>query len=50
MKTCCIIGHRNFKINKELEFKSKNIIINLIAKVLFLLNLPLSLCLGLLRQ
>ena len=32
MKTCCIIGHRDFKKNKELELNVKGIIINLIEE------------------
>ena len=32
MKTCCIIGHRNFEKTKELEFAVKEIVCNLITK------------------
>ncbi len=32
MKTCCIIGHRDFEITEELELKIKKIVLNLIEK------------------
>ena len=32
MKTCCIIGHRDFETNNEIEIKLKNTIIDLIEK------------------
>ena len=32
MKTCCIIGHRNFEKSKELELKVKGVVANLIEK------------------
>ncbi len=32
MKTCCIIGHRDFEKNKELELKIKSIVTDLIEK------------------
>ena len=32
MKICCIIGHRNFKKDKELELKTKRIVSDLIEK------------------
>ena len=32
MKTCCIIGHRDFKKTKELELKVKSIVLDLIEK------------------
>lgn len=32
MKTCCIIGHRDFKKSKELELKVKSMVLDLIEK------------------